>query len=699
MSQFRDTFTKDSKKEPLLSYDDSAFIFFAGTVLICVLVPCTYIYVKSLINKFFSNDYYNLNKSKHNSIYRSCKCSLCQEKQERGIKSKTLWQKLGYKKITQFFLLLVFWICLGILFKKMLNTKPMQTFDPFEILEVSIGASVGEIKKAYRLKSLKYHPDKNPNDTSAAAKFILITKAYQALTDEISKENYERYGNPDGPGMMKVGIGLPKLLIDERYQLLILSIFFLIFLVFIPAVFIIYYQKQKQYGSNGVKIETLQYLTYTINENSRAKAYPEMLAATAESRDIQLREIDNTYVKKMMDELTEPKKRTFKVPIITKNYFLILAHMQRRYDLLSDDLKKDLDKILEFSLLITHCMIEISILRDWFLTAQAALTFRRCLIQALDIRSSSLIQIPHFDENNVKHVHKGKNSVKDLLEFVHQSHENRKGLVDMTENQTLDVKAFCTIVPDIKMSGEIEVEDETHIVKGDIASIYVHIDRTNLNENEASGYIHAPFFPHSKFEEWWIVATYKGDDRILKYVHVKNSEKKVEEKLQFLVDRVGNLTVSIHILSDCYFGCDKKIDISFKSYSPTEIKREIFVHPEDIELDNEPTLFQQMMGDIRKKGESSDEEEEDNLRAKLKSNFIQNKDSSNKVGLKNGMKSAVKSSGKNDSKDGSKGVGKDGGKGDDSKNDSTKSSPKDEETDDLENYIPENENTEDSDYD
>lgn len=621
MSQFRDTFTKDSKKEPLLSYDDSAFIFFAGTVLICVLIPCTYVYLKNIIKRIFKNDYYNLKKSKNNSTYRSCTCSLCKQKQEKRNKNTRIWERIGYIKIIQFFLLVLFWGLLYILINQMLNTKPMQTFDPFEILEVSIGATVGEIKKAYRLKSLKYHPDKNPNDTSAAAKFILITKAYQALTDEISKENYEKYGNPDGPGMMKVGIGLPKLLIDEKYQLLILSIFFLIFLVFIPATFIIYYQKQKQYGPNGVKIETLQYLTYTINENSRSKSFPEMLAATAESRDIEMKKDDEQYIKTLMEELIEPKKRTFKIPVITKNYFLILAHMQRRHDLLSEDLKKDLEHILKFSLLITHSMIEISILRDWFLTAQSALTFRRCLIQAFEAKNSSLLQIPHFDENIVRHVHKGKFSVKEVLDFVHQDHENRKGLVDMNPDQILDVKSFCNTIPDIKMTAHIVVEDETHIVKGDVASIYVQIDRSNLKENEAAGYIHAPYFPQPKFEEWWIIATYKNDDRILKYVHVKNCEKIIEEKLQFLVDKVGNLSVSVFALCDSYFGCDQKVDIPFKAYSKTEIKREIFVHPEDIELDNEPTLFQQMLGDINKKRVSSDDEDDDdNEQGKNKNN-------------------------------------------------------------------------------
>lgn len=610
MSQFRDTFTKDSNKEPLLSYDDSAFVFFAGTILICVLLPCTYIYIKSLINRTFKNGYYKLRKSKHNSVYRSCDCSLCISKRDEKDKHTTLLQKIGLKKIFEFFLLVVLWGVLIVLINKMLNIKPMQTFDPFEILEVAIGATESQVKKAYRLKSLKYHPDKNPNDPSAAAKFILITKAYQALTDESSKENYEKYGNPDGPGMMKVGIGLPKILIDERYQLLILSIFFLIFLVFIPFIFMMYYQKQKRYGPNGVKIETLQYLNFMMNEGSRLKVFPELLAWSAESRDLLVREEDEKIMRNIMDEVVVHKKKNFDSPIITRNMYLILAHMQRKHHLLTKELKEDLEKILRFSMLVTHSMIEISILRDWFLTAQSALNFRRCLIQAFNGKNSHLLQIPHFGEELTKHFSKGKPIIKDLVDFLHMLNKDQvpdKRLSELSAEQLLDVRSFCKMVPTIEVSAEILVEDETHIVKGDIASIYVRINRLNLEENEAAGFVHSPFFPQSKLEEWWIIATYRDEERILKHVHVKNCEKHIEERLQYMVDRTGHLCISIYLFNDSYFGCDKKIDVPFRAYSTAEIKREIFVHPEDIELDNEPTLFQQMLGDL-KKNESSEEE-------------------------------------------------------------------------------------------
>ena len=93
--------------------------------------------------------------------------------------------------------------------------KEIQKFDPFEILDVLPGASPSQIKRAYRKLSLSFHPDKNPDDPLAASRFIQITKAFQALTDEIAKRNWEKFGNPDGPQTTKVGIGLPRFLLEN----------------------------------------------------------------------------------------------------------------------------------------------------------------------------------------------------------------------------------------------------------------------------------------------------------------------------------------------------------------------------------------------------------------------------------------------------------------------------------------------------
>jgi len=67
--------------------------------------------------------------------------------------------------------------------------------DYYSVLGVSKGASSEEIKKAYRKLAMQYHPDKNPNDKAAEAKFKEINDAYQVLGDEAKKQKYDQYGH------------------------------------------------------------------------------------------------------------------------------------------------------------------------------------------------------------------------------------------------------------------------------------------------------------------------------------------------------------------------------------------------------------------------------------------------------------------------------------------------------------------------
>ena len=53
--------------------------------------------------------------------------------------------------------------------------------DYYEILGLSKSASAAEIKKAYRKKAIEFHPDKNPGDTAAEAKFKKAAEAYEIL--------------------------------------------------------------------------------------------------------------------------------------------------------------------------------------------------------------------------------------------------------------------------------------------------------------------------------------------------------------------------------------------------------------------------------------------------------------------------------------------------------------------------------------
>ncbi len=66
--------------------------------------------------------------------------------------------------------------------------------DFYEILEINRDASVSEIKKSYKKLAKKYHPDLNQGDKEAEAKFKEISVAYEVLSDEQKRSNYDRFG-------------------------------------------------------------------------------------------------------------------------------------------------------------------------------------------------------------------------------------------------------------------------------------------------------------------------------------------------------------------------------------------------------------------------------------------------------------------------------------------------------------------------
>lgn len=67
--------------------------------------------------------------------------------------------------------------------------------DYYEILGVGRNASAEEIKKAYRQLAIKFHPDKNPNDSSAEEKFKEGAEAYEVLSNPDKKARYDQFGH------------------------------------------------------------------------------------------------------------------------------------------------------------------------------------------------------------------------------------------------------------------------------------------------------------------------------------------------------------------------------------------------------------------------------------------------------------------------------------------------------------------------
>ena len=90
-------------------------------------------------------------------------------------------------------------------------TNTMAKRDYYEILGVSKGASADEIKKAYRKVAMQFHPDRNPGDKAAEEKFKEAAEAYEVLSDQDKRAQYDRFGHAGVSGAGRGAQGGPNM--------------------------------------------------------------------------------------------------------------------------------------------------------------------------------------------------------------------------------------------------------------------------------------------------------------------------------------------------------------------------------------------------------------------------------------------------------------------------------------------------------
>ncbi len=77
--------------------------------------------------------------------------------------------------------------------------------EPYKVLGVHRRANIQEIRKAYKALAKEWHPDKNPGDAAAEAKFIEINTAYELLSDPDRRRKFDNHGiTEDTPNFKKV---------------------------------------------------------------------------------------------------------------------------------------------------------------------------------------------------------------------------------------------------------------------------------------------------------------------------------------------------------------------------------------------------------------------------------------------------------------------------------------------------------------
>jgi hypothetical protein len=153
------------------------------------------------------------------------------------------------------------------------------------------------------------------------------------MTDEKARENFLKYGNPDGKGSFAVGIALPNFLQKEEFQIQVLVGFFILIIIVVPSWFMNQITaNEKDVG--GVDVDNRKIFTDHINENMLMKHIPGILAHSHEFSALKVRSKEELDILKRIKEsdqvkeaIPSAKQEEKKGPVQVKPICLIMGYM------------------------------------------------------------------------------------------------------------------------------------------------------------------------------------------------------------------------------------------------------------------------------------------------------------------------------------------------------------------------------------
>lgn len=472
-------------------YDESGstFVYFLLSFLALVLIPSTYY---SIVSK--SNEGSEDEDSK-------CDCNTCRTKQKRLEKkdpSQTIKRLLVRLAIVFGWILFIY-----VAYKTSQYDYELANFDPYEILGVELGSSSSVIKKAYHKLSLIHHPDKATGDEKT---FMKLTKAYQALTDETARRNWELYGNPDGPGAVSFGIALPSWIVEKENSIWVLGLYALLFMVALPVSVCTWWYRSIRYSGDQVLLDTTQLYYYFFHKTPHMaiKRVLMILGASPEfhrrnNPEMMERPSDNVEVPQLMKRLPQLNEKNKERPLCfiysIKARALLHAHLSRM-PLPPNTLDEDRFAIVKkCPLLIQEMVVCVSQLimlahagrlsrMPSLVTLEGCMKLSSMVVQALWECKSPLMQLCHVTDDNLKYFSSKRHQIRSLEQLARLKEEERRSVLHhMDDTQYQNVVRVLGAMPYVEMDIKYEVVDDeatTVYTAGAIVTVTVALSRRDL---------------------------------------------------------------------------------------------------------------------------------------------------------------------------------------------------------------------------
>lgn len=456
----------------------------------------------------------------------------------------------------------------------------MDRFDPFEILQVSETATDADIKRAYRKLSLLYHPDKNPDPEATTYFAEKVTKAYKALTDEAAKENYIKYGHPDGRQAVSISVALPEWFFNKDKEAAPAILLTLLFGgIVLPLGMAAWYMKKskKNVGFDEVMPETQQlymFGPFNIKQQGNVAKVMETMCCALEFINLQLGKDDGNalmnelrpQVYPYQQEVGDVQKSPFyqKRPTgVVKAHLLLYGHLCRVP--IPDALKKDFMFVMKKTprLIQEVFQLSASVPRikpnyGWATPSIGAVEIMQCMIRAIPIEAKkhfpspmksksgppTIVQLPHIThEMCLKDLM--KRNIKSLSDFLQM--EDSQAISELTnlglnKVQVGEIMTAIHSFPALTMSARAFIDDDElrdsddpeFLSMTDIVTVKVNallsrrghmdpmFDVESLNGKTVRAY--APNYPFPKDEFWIFMVINPKDNSILGHARVSMVE-------------------------------------------------------------------------------------------------------------------------------------------------------------------------------
>ncbi|SSD61521.1 related to Protein translocation protein SEC63 [Saccharomycodes ludwigii] len=469
--------------------DSQTWPFFLLTIALVILIPCT---LKHFYNIFFCPSFEQEN-AEHQQAPKDKNITVTAQLKNKytnvNIKQfRTKYYKKFFKRSIlsrKTLIITVAWILISILIQNKINGNSSlrenalnSLFDPYELLGLGTATDATEkdIRSAYRKLSVKFHPDKLPQNLSdeerdkLQEKFVLITKAYKALTDELTRENYLKYGHPDGPQTTSHGIALPKFLVGSSIAAYCVIAFYIVVLgAILPIVVNRWWSKTKSVTKKGIQVETSNYFisilfNYKPTEIVTVETVLQWLSNAYEYK-MWYPHLTNEdfyrYLKNHVNRVNEDDNE-IKYRIVSKTHSLLLS-------------------LLEISCAFRYADISLTILET-----------SKCIIQAtMPSKHAQLLQLPNVSINSLKKANnQDTKTLGKLFTLTENDAMEKLGISNIEDLH--DTLTVASKIPQlILLRSKFVVSGEPVVTPGAIS----HIDLKILIRSPKQKFIQADKFP------------------------------------------------------------------------------------------------------------------------------------------------------------------------------------------------------------